>query len=145
RRQRLWRDIALILVAPLLLYLLASLVTYSPTDPAWSHSGSVTAPLHNVRGRVGAWLADAPRYLTACAAYPLPFLLGLSAWIALSGMDTDGDGDADLGPALRLVGIIGFLVSAAGLLELRIGAVEDFSGGAGGILGQLVGPSLYRG
>src|SRR3546814_1376728 len=50
-----------------------------------------------------------------------------------------------LGPALRLVGIIGFLVSATGLLELRVGAVEDFSGGAGGILGQLVGPSLYRG
>lgn len=34
RRQRLWRDIALIVIAPVLVYLLASLVTYSPADPA---------------------------------------------------------------------------------------------------------------
>lgn len=35
RRQRLWRDIALIVIAPLLVYLFASLVTHSPTDPGW--------------------------------------------------------------------------------------------------------------
>ena len=64
RRQRLWRDLALIAIAPLLLYLFASLVTFSPADPGWSHSGSVTAPLHNVGGRVGAWLADVLLYLT---------------------------------------------------------------------------------
>ncbi|HSR64636.1 MAG TPA: DNA translocase FtsK 4TM domain-containing protein [Xanthomonadaceae bacterium] len=145
RRQRLWRDIALILVAPLLLYLLASLVTFSPNDPGWSHSGSVTAPLHNVGGRVGAWLADVLLYLTGYVAFLLPLILGAIAWIALFGMDSDGDGDADLGPALRLVGMVGFLVAATGLLQLRVGAAQDFSAGSGGILGQLVGRSLYRG
>jgi S-DNA-T family DNA segregation ATPase FtsK/SpoIIIE len=145
RRQRLWRDIALILVAPLLLYLLASLFTFSPQDPGWSHSGSITAPLHNVGGRVGAWLADVLLYLTGYVAFLLPLVLGLVAWIALFGMDSDGDGDADLGPALRLVGIVGFLVSATGLLYLRIGPAADFSAGSGGILGQLVGRSLYHG
>ncbi len=143
-RQRLWRDIALILVAPLLLYLLASLVTYSPQDPGWSHSGSVTAPLHNVGGQVGAYVADVLLYLTGYVAFLLPLVLGMVAWIALFGMDSDGDGDPDLGPALRLVGIVGFLVSATGLLHLRIGAVPDFSAGSGGILGQLVGRSLFR-
>jgi S-DNA-T family DNA segregation ATPase FtsK/SpoIIIE len=145
RRQRLWRDIALILVAPFLFYLLASLVTFSPADPGWSHSGSITAPLHNVGGRVGAWLADVLLYLTGYVAFLLPVVLGGVAWIALFGMDSDGDGDADLGPALRLVGIVGFLVSASGLLYLRVGGAADFSAGSGGILGQLVGRSLYRG
>ncbi len=145
RRQRLLRDIALILIAPVLLYLLASLFTFSPNDPGWSHSGSVTAPLHNVGGRVGAWLADVLIYLCGYVAFLLPIMLGIVAWIALFGMDTDGDGEADLGPALRLVGIVGFLVSAAGLLYLRIGTVADFSAGGGGILGQLVGRSLQRG
>ncbi len=145
RRQRLMRDIALILIAPLLLYLLASLVTFSPNDPGWSHSGSITAPLNNVGGRVGAWLADVLLYLTGYVAFLLPVMLGLIAWIALFKMDADGDGDADLGPALRLVGIVGFLVSATGLLQLRVGPVIDFSAGAGGILGQLVGRSLYSG
>ena len=122
------RDIALIAIAPLLLYLLASLVTYSPHDPGWSHSGSVTAPLHNVGGTVGAWLADVLLYLCGYVAFLLPVVLGAIAWIALFGMDTDGDGDADLGPALRLVGIVGFLVSATGLLHLRVGAAPRLLG-----------------
>ncbi|MFK3648697.1 DNA translocase FtsK [Lysobacter enzymogenes] len=145
KRQRLMRDISLIVIAPLLLYLLASLFTFSPTDPGWSHSGSITAPLHNLGGRVGAWIADVLLYLCGFVAFLLPFMLGAIAWIALFGMDTDGDGEADLGPALRLVGIVGSLVSLAGLLQLRVGTVDNFSAGAGGILGQLVGRSLYSG
>jgi S-DNA-T family DNA segregation ATPase FtsK/SpoIIIE len=143
RRQRLWRDITLILIAPVLFYLLASLVTFSPADPGWSHSGSITAPLHNVGGRVGAWLADVLLYLTGYVAFLLPFVLGGVAWIALFGKDFDRD--AELGPALRLVGIVGFLVSATGLLELRVGEAANFSARSGGILGQLVGHSLFRG
>jgi S-DNA-T family DNA segregation ATPase FtsK/SpoIIIE len=144
RRQKLWRDLALIAIAPLLLYLLASLLTYSPDDQGWSHSGSVTAPLHNFGGIVGAWTADVMLYLCGYVAYLLPVMLGLIAWIALFGMDSDGDGDADLGPALRLVGIVGFLVGATGFLQLRIGGAPDFSAGSGGILGQLVGRSLFH-
>ena len=145
RRQRLIRDIALILLAPILLYLLVSLFTFSSTDPGWSHSGSVTAPLQNAGGRVGAWLADVLLYLFGYVAFLLPLVLGAIAWIALFGLDADGDGDADLGPALRLVGIVGFLVAATGFLYLRIGAVEGFPEGAGGILGKAVGNSLARG
>ncbi|QDH70028.1 cell division protein FtsK [Lysobacter alkalisoli] len=139
------RDIALILIAPFLLYLLVSLFTYSPEDPGWSQSGSVTAPLHNSGGQVGAWIADVLLYLTGYVAFLLPLMLGAIAWIALFGMDSDGDGQADLGPALRLVGIVGFLVSSTGFLHLRMGVVPEFSAGAGGILGRLVGNSLLSG
>src|SRR5687768_3212254 len=139
------RDIAMILIAPLLLYLMASLFTYSSTDPGVTHSGSLTAPLHNVGGLVGAKVASGLLLLSGYVAFVLPLMLGLIAWIALFGMDADGDGDADLGPALRLIGIVGFLVSATGLLYLRVGAAPDFSAGPGGILGRLVGNSLYRG
>ena len=66
------------------------------------------------------------------------------AWIALFGMDADGDGEADLGPALRLIGMVGFLISATGLLHLRGVPAEHFSAGAGGILGTLVGKSLLK-
>ncbi|NLA67660.1 MAG: cell division protein FtsK [Gammaproteobacteria bacterium] len=145
RRQRLLRDIALIAVAPLLVYLLVCLVTYSPTDPGWTHSGSLTAPLHNAGGRVGAWTADVLLGLFGCVAYLLPLILGAVAWIALFGMDSDGDGEADLGPALRLVGIVGFVIAAAGLLSLRLPAVQGLPEGGGGILGRLVGNSLYAG
>ena len=142
RRQRLWRDLALIAIAPLLLYLLASLFTYSPDDPSWSQSGSLTAPIHNLGGRVGAWVADMLLYLCGYVAFLLPVMLGVVAWIALFGMDTDGDGEADLGPALRLIGIVGFLISSTGLLFMRAVPAADFSAGPGGILGRLVGGSL---
>ncbi|TDK23384.1 DNA translocase FtsK [Luteimonas aestuarii] len=145
RRQRLFRDIALILIAPFLLYLLVCLATYSPDDPGWSSAGSVAAPLQNAGGTVGAWLADVLLYLTGYVAYLLPIMLGAIAWIALFGMDVDGDGNVDLGPALRLVGIVGFLVAATGLLYLRLPAVENLSAGGGGILGRLIGNALYSG
>ena len=146
RRQRLLRDIAMILIAPLLLYLLVCLVTYSPEDPGWSTaSGGVTAQLHNAGGPIGAWIADVMLYLTGYVAYLLPLVLGAVAWIALFGMDSDGDGRVDFGPALRLVGIVGFLVSATGLLYLRMHAVENLPAGGGGVLGRLVGNSLDRG
>lgn len=144
RRQRLWRDIALILIAPLLLYLFASLVTHSPEDPGWfSQPGAVTAPLNNVGGPVGAWIADVLLGLTGYVAFLLPIMLGAVAWIALFGMDKDGDGKADLEPALRLVGIFGFLIAATGLLALKMPAVAGLPEGGGGILGRLVGNSLY--
>ena len=146
RRQRLLRDIAMILIAPLLLYLLVCLATYSPDDPGWSTaSGSVVTDLRNAGGPIGAWIADVLLYLTGYVAYLLPLVLGAVAWIALFGMDSDGDGHVDFGPALRLVGIVGFLVSATGLLYLRMGAVENLPAGGGGVLGRLVGNSLDRG
>lgn len=145
RRQRLWRDLALIAIAPLLLYLLASLFTFSPDDPGWSQAGSLTAPIQNLGGQVGSWVASVLLSLFGYVAFLLPVILGAVTWIALFGMDTDGDGEADLGPALRLVGMVGFLISATGLLYLRGVPAVHFSAGPGGILGTLVGKSLLSG
>src|SRR5690606_5990676 len=145
RRQRLWRDLALIAIAPLLLYLLACLFTFSPQDPGFDRDSSLLAPIQNLGGIAGAWLASFLLFLCGYVAFLLPLVLGVIAWIALFGMDTDGDGQADLGPALRLVGIVGFLVASCGLLSLREVPAENFSAGSGGILGTLTGRSLLRG
>ncbi|GHH46505.1 MULTISPECIES: DNA translocase FtsK [Gammaproteobacteria] len=143
RRQKLWRDLALIAVAPLLLYLLASLFTYSANDPGWSHTGSVVAPVHNMGGLVGAWIADVLLQLFGYVAFLLPLVLGGVAWIALfGGGDKDGQ-EGDLGPALRLVGMVGFLISSTGFLHLHL--FHGDVAGAGGILGKLVCNSLRAG
>ncbi|AKC88022.1 DNA translocase FtsK [Pseudoxanthomonas suwonensis] len=139
RRQRLWRDLALIVIAPLLLYLLACLISYSPDDPSGSNSGSITGEVQNLGGLAGAWIADLLIQFFGYAAFILPVILGAVAWIALFGL---GEED-ELGPALRLVGIVGFLISLAGLLHLRL-YVGDI-GQAGGGIGKLVGQSLSNG
>ncbi|WP_374321540.1 DNA translocase FtsK [Pseudoxanthomonas kaohsiungensis] len=139
RRQRLWRDLALIVIAPLLLYLLACLVSYSPDDPGWSNSGSVTGQVQNLGGLAGAYIADILIQLFGYAAFVLPVILGAIAWIALFGL---GEED-ELGPALRLVGIVAFLIALTGLLHLRLHAGDV--GQAGGVIGRLVGQSLAAG
>ena len=143
RRQKLWRELALVAIAPLLLYLLASLFSYSTDDPGWSRTGSIAGAMHNIGGLVGAYLADFAFWFFGYVAYSLPVVLGGVAWIALFGLDSDGDGRVDFGPALRLIGIVGFLVSATGLLHLTNGAAPNLPAESGGILGQLAGRAMH--
>ncbi len=142
RRQKLWRELALVVIAPLLFYLVASLVTYSTDDPGWSRTGSVAGALHNIGGLVGAYMADLAFWFFGFVAYTVPFVLGGIAWIALFGLDSDGDGHVDFGPALRLIGIVGFLVSACGLLQMLGGPAPNLPAESGGILGQATGNSM---
>src|SRR6478609_6153646 len=137
RRQKLWRELAVVVLAPLLFYVLASLATYSSSDPGALHS--VTGEVHNIGGRLGAKMAEEAFWLFGYAAYTVPFVLGGIAWIALFGLDPDGDGHVDFGPALRLIGIVGFLVSACGLLQLLGGAAPNLPAESGGVLGGVTG------
>ena len=125
QRQKLWKELALVAIAPMLLYLFASLVTYSTADPGWSRTGSLDGSVHNIGGLVGAYLADISFWLFGYVAYFIPIVLGGIAWIGLFGMDSDGDGQVDFGPALRLLGIVGFLISATGLCHLIGGPAPD--------------------
>ncbi|MBS0194803.1 MAG: DNA translocase FtsK 4TM domain-containing protein [Proteobacteria bacterium] len=139
--RKFWHEIALVVVVPALLYLTASLLSYSYDDPGWSHAGSLTGALHNYGGSAGAWLADVIFYFCGYAAYTLPFVIGGLLWVALFG--SDGDSEAGLTPALRLTGIVGFLVAATGLAWLRFGdAIARMTAGGGGILGKAVGHGL---
>ncbi|GAB2503129.1 DNA translocase FtsK [Arenimonas alkanexedens] len=142
RRQKLWRELALVAISPLLLYLLASLLSYHTDDPGWSRTGSVAGPLNNFGGVVGAKLADLAFWFFGYVAYTIPVVLGGIAWIALFGLDSDGDGRVDFGPALRLIGIVGFLVSACGLAHTLGGSAPSLPAASGGLLGDIVGSSM---
>ncbi|NLB12841.1 MAG: cell division protein FtsK, partial [Gammaproteobacteria bacterium] len=142
--RRVWRESLVLLVVPVLLYLLACLVSYSPEDPGWSRSGSVTGPIGNFGGVAGAYFADIMLSFFGIGAYLLPFLLGYVIWLALRGREQIGE--TALTPALRLIGVFAFLVAVSGLAHLN--PPEHFATqlpvGAGGLLGQLVSDSLQR-
>jgi len=138
--RRFWHEIALVVIVPTLLYLATSLLTYSPDDPSWSRTGSLTGVLHNYGGTAGAYIADIAFYFCGYVAYTLPLAIGGLLWIALFGRD--GSSEAGLTPALRLIGIVAFLISAAGLGYLHWGAVQGLPAGGGGILGNAVGHGL---
>jgi DNA segregation ATPase FtsK/SpoIIIE, S-DNA-T family len=90
--RKLWRRQSLILVAvaPVVLFLLASLLSYSPDDPGWSRSGSVTGQVSNFGGSVGC-LAFGPGVLLL-RLRRLRIAVragGIVVWVALFGMADD--------------------------------------------------------
>ncbi|QPC02880.1 DNA translocase FtsK 4TM domain-containing protein [Xylella fastidiosa subsp. multiplex] len=141
KRHKLLRDLVLIMIAPVLVYLMASLFTYSKDDPGWSQSGS--AIVHNIGGKAGAWIADVLFQLCGFVAFLLPVALGVVSWIALFGSDQEEQAEGHLEPALRLVGIVGFLIAATGLFHLHL--FQSDVARAGGILGKQVCNSLQAG
>ncbi len=143
RLRRRLRESVVILLLPLVLYLLACLVSYQPSDPGWSHAGD-DGQVRNFGGLAGAYVADLLFYLIGVVAYLLPLILVLAVWAALKPGDPERG--SPLEPALRLVGFVGFVLGTAGLAQLHFHSLgETLPGQSGGILGQLVIAGLVGG
>ena len=136
RLVRLLREVVLYLLAAIGVYLLISLWSYSPNDPAWSHSGPSTAVV-NMGGRVGAWLADVLFHLFGYVAFLFPVMIAFGGWrIYLHRNDPE---PASLKHRLIVgSGFVLVLVSACGLAWQHYLA-EGMPFSAGGWLGSAVG------
>jgi S-DNA-T family DNA segregation ATPase FtsK/SpoIIIE len=141
--QRVLREVAIIALLTLVVYLLACLASYSPQDPAWSHATSDLGKLHNIGGRIGAYIADLVFYLFGYLAYAFPLLLLAIGWALFR--DRDSDSNSALEPALRLVGGVAFFIGGSGLAYLHVSGPSELPAKAGGILGMAVGNPLMRG
>jgi S-DNA-T family DNA segregation ATPase FtsK/SpoIIIE len=133
------REAALILALALAGYLLLSLWSYQPTDPAWSTTGTNDA-ISNRGGIVGSWLADALLYGFGFPAYLSPLMLGFSGWLLFSwGKRADSEGALHFW-ILKAVGLVMALSAASGLSTLSLTAYASLLPlGAGGVLGEVVG------
>lgn len=134
------REAALILAVALAAYLLLSLWSYEPTDPAWSTTGSNDV-IANSGGVVGAWLADALLYGFGLPAHLFPFMLGFSGWLLFSWGKRSADSvDALHFWIIKTIGLLMALSAASGLSTLSLPHYElMLPEGAGGVLGQVVG------
>lgn len=137
------REAALILVGTLALYLLISLLSYSSTDPGWSHSGA-RGGVHNLGGRAGAWFADIFLYLFGLMAYILPILVAQWAWMLYREQRKDDGGTYAVSVALRGVGFILTMAAGSALGYLHFHGATLLPMGSGGVLGDVVGEGLVR-
>lgn len=133
------REAALILALALAGYLLLSLWSYQPTDPAWSTTGT-NDPIANGGGIVGSWLADALLYGFGFPAYLSPLMIGFSGWLLFSwGKTADSEGALHFW-VLKAVGLLMALSAASGLSALSLASYGGLLPlGAGGVLGEVVG------
>ncbi len=133
------REAALILSLALATYLLLSLSSYNPTDPAWTTTGTNDV-IANSGGIVGAWLSDTLLFVLGVPAYLSPLMLAFSGWLLFSwGRRADSEGALHFW-VIKAVGLIMALLSASGLSTLSLAKFIGFlPEGAGGVLGQVVG------
>ena len=138
------RELCFWLLAAVALGMIGALATFSPEDPAWTHTATVTR-LHNLGGVVGAWFADVTLYFFGYAAYLLPLGVAFAGWrLFKRGALLELDGEIVL---LRVLGFLVTLATACGLvashLSAGLGTVPG-AGSSGGLVGMHVSQFLIQ-
>ncbi len=144
RLVRILREVGLIVLAAICLFLLISLVTFHPGDPGWSHAADIDA-IENSGGIIGAWIANILLYVCGYIGYLFPFALAFSGW-QLYRASRRGEMPEPLHMSLAATGFLLVLVGACGLAENHFLAgigIPAETAGAGGILGDAVGSYLF--
>ncbi|MEZ5529120.1 MAG: DNA translocase FtsK 4TM domain-containing protein [Porticoccaceae bacterium] len=119
-------------------YLLLAFISYSPTDPGWSHTGNIDR-VENAAGPLGAWLSDVFFSLFGYMSYLFPLLLGLRAWNVFRAHRMGRSEFDGVVFALRILGLILVMVCATSLAALQYGTLKTpLPFGIGGILGSSV-------
>ncbi|WP_240954190.1 DNA translocase FtsK [Solimonas marina] len=136
--ERLPREAAMLGCLGLSLFLLVTLASFSPDDPGWSSSGS-GAPVQNLAGPIGAWIADVLLSLCGYVAFLLPLavlLIGIRIF-------SNAEPGAGMPRGVRVAAWIVLLLTLAALAAQHIGASPNWAPqGSGGIAGQATAASL---
>ncbi len=129
------------IIVPVAAYFLLSLLTYHPQDPGSFATSDVTK-INNLGGLTGAYIADFLLHFLGYFAYFIPLGLLYIAW-SLYQVQAE-DEDSWLDTFIKLLGFVATLLTGCGLshLHAQTGALP-FSGG--GIIGDVVGSSVYAG
>ncbi len=113
-------------------YLLAAMLSYTPSDPAWTTSGSGGGPIGNWGGPAGAWLVDVLFHTFGQVSYLLAVaLLGVSYQLLRGGSWRWH------GMAGRSLALVVFLCTSCALAALVAGEIAPVAGGG---MAQLFGP-----
>tara|TARA_B110000003_G_scaffold127298_1_gene129355 strand:+ start:2910 stop:5204 length:2295 start_codon:yes stop_codon:yes gene_type:complete len=123
--------------------LFLSLLSYSPQDPGWSHTGTREG-VSNLIGPAGAWMSDIVFALFGMMAYLLPLLLAVRALQILRTYFLHEFDDFDSATwVLRVVGFMLVMISATSLANIQYQDVANsFPEGMGGILGKYTGDAI---
>ncbi len=131
------REVAILLIGALALFVLISLATFDRNDPGWSLASGAQLT-RNAGGPVGAWLADVLFFLFGLLAFLFPVMIAWSGWLIFKQRNDDDSVNIHL-VALRWAGFVltiaaGCALAAASSGDFGLGLPE----GAGGITGKFI-------
>ncbi len=134
--QRLVREGSLIVYFLLALFLLIALVSYSPSDPGYTTTGS-GAEVSNSVGVYGAWLADILLHLFGYLAYAFPAMLAFKVYTSFRETELEAEFSWPLF-GIKAGGFVLLMLAACGLATLHFEIPEGAPYIAGGVLGSIV-------
>lgn len=126
------------------------LATYSTKDPGWSRATDVQQ-IHNIAGKLGAWLADVLFYVFGVSAWWWCVVACRQVWRSYSSLaervKLNPESESSLGFHEILVQNLGFgllLAGSMGLEYLRMYSLKvDLPLRPGGVLGELIGNAAF--
>ena len=133
--QRLVREGTLIAYSLLAIFLLIALLSYSPTDPGFTTTGTGEEVVNAV-GVYGAWIADIFWYLLGYLAFAFPALLVYKVYTSFRESVLESEFSWPLF-CLKTGGFVLLVISACGLATLHFQITEELPS-AGGVIGSLV-------
>lgn len=120
------------------MFMMMALFSFDAADPGWSQTG-YQAPIRNLGGAVGAYLADLLLNLFGVVAYSLPFVIAIVGWLLFQKYHQLMELDY-LTLGLKFIGFIMFYIGITSLASMNFHDIFYFS--AGGILGDVLSTSL---
>ena len=126
------REIALVVLLALSVYIFLAIVSYSPDDPAWSFSGTDLA-VSNLVGRSGAFTADIILVLFGRISYLLPLALVIAGVMVLRPAREPWTLPLF---SIRFCGWLAVVVSACVLARLHVAPTTVLPAGPGGVVGE---------
>ena len=131
------KEVVLIALAALCLYLLMALLSYDPSDPGWTHTSRIDQ-VHNTAGRAGAWLADVLFMALGYFAFVFPVLLAVKTWQIFRKRHLPWEWSGWLF-SWRLTGLVLLVISGSVLAYIHFHAASALPASAGGALGESLG------
>ncbi len=144
RVARLVAEAGWIVGAVAVIALAAILATYDRADPGFSHAAT-GATVHNIGGRVGAWLADVLLLVFGFSAWLL--VVAGAAWVVRGFRRLHAPyQNQGLPDWLQAIGLLALMIGAAGVEYLRLHTVSRWlPDERGGVLGRYLGEWLASG
>ena len=128
----------LVLVALFAIYLMASLLSFNPSDPSWSQT-AWHEPIHNLGGISGAWLADTLFFVFGVIAYTIPIIIIGACWFTWKQRNAEYFVDY-FAVSLRLIGVLAMVLTSCGLAAINADDIWYFA--SGGVIGSLLSTAL---
>ncbi|WP_460483280.1 DNA translocase FtsK [Comamonas humi] len=150
--RRFGHEMVLVATFLLMAFWMAAMLSYSPSDPAWSTSGAQAGgQVHNWMGRLGAMLSDGSYFMAGFSVWwlvvaaVLAWFSSLARWLR-AGENPPGDPRPLWWRRTVFWGGLAVLVASSCALEWsRLYRFEpSLPGAAGGVLGYLLGPLAER-